>query len=606
MKKIIIPLLIVLNILAVYQSNAQIQRNRDFKSAKERGTDVIEYINIMDINWDKALLAYQVVYKLQKTIDPNTKKLKNPCNCNYKDWQDNPYSGVYYAVYDLNKGKELKRFYVLKSAYEPKDCSNMDKANENALAFLNYTKPLGLKIVWNQFVPFVFMNRDFSDNYGKVDDLNFSFGYKNMVSNGTNYTSGSVKVNGNDIFEVKQFEEQSNDGKGDFLFERVYGKYDKYLVLYEYFWQDDKGSPKLQVVDFSPVFDKKALNNQTSEVKQNTNGIIGKYRYLSQIFSEKDEFYPELVKYFKKINGEVTSEKQIAEIFDLRNLLLKYATEKTEDFYYGKGENSPVLWEKAEKELISVGFMPVYGEGMFSYLDKALILKDAINKYASEAFKLKLFFEEEYAKNSGGEYPYSALEDQFEAFNYAYKLYSNYSDTKYYKEIKNDFRSLLLDFVDLHKVGEMCYAGNLYFADYPWMADCDLPLKFQEKFPDNKFTFLFEKLQNNMSEFNPQLSVYLIVVEELNTQMRKDEGYMNYEQRIVDEKLNKLFNYWENGIDVVHSVKITDLKTEYLVYRFYSDKNKALSELKKIKKFIPSARIVKASVDENQDVIIAE
>ncbi len=303
MKKYLYLLFVILNITAIFQSKAQIQRNRDFKSAKERGTDIIEYVNIMDINWDKALLAYQVVYKLQKTIDPTTKKPKSPCNCNYKGWQDNPYSGVYYAVYDLNQGKELKRFYVLKSAYDPKDCSNMDKANENALAFLDYTKPLGLKIEWNKFKPFTFMNRVFLDNHGKVGDLNFSFSSINNEYDDVGYTLGGINVNGKDIFGINQ--DHLNGGKGKFLFERVYANDDKYLVLYEYFWQDDKGSPKLQVLDFSPVFEKNPLDKELVDLfisyePNNKYFLKGNYNVKtpyswSLIVKNNDKIYPNTI-----------------------------------------------------------------------------------------------------------------------------------------------------------------------------------------------------------------------------------------------------------------------------------------------------------------------
>lgn len=339
------------------------------------------------------------------------------------------------------------------------------------------------------------------------------------------------------------------------------------------------------------------LKTETDALAEPKSNIIEKYEYLHDIFSEQDSLYSVFISYLDALNGEVTSEKQIKNIFLLRNKLKNYASQKVEKYYYSKGENNYKLWQKVEKEIKSIGYLPVYAEGMYVDLSDAQILTEQMNKYASEAFKLNIKFDNEYAKSMGGEYPYVALEEYFNAFEPAYELYSKYKNTEYYKNIKERFADIIIQFADIHKLDNeqgMCFEGGLHYNAYPWTTTCNLAELFVKRFPKTSFTKAFQKLKNNMSSFNYKEEVYLVVTDVI----------MN--NNIFEKAKEKQFKYLEDGIDVAHSVYFKNNENKnviYLVYRFYSDKNEADEALGIIKQDLKDSKIVTLKINENGKII---
>ena len=254
MKKFVALLVFYFSVFSLL--NAQIVRDREFYDFDSPFASTISYFNVLDINWDKGLVAFNAQYKLPEIEDVSGEgNTQEPCNCYYQGWEKFPGEGLYYGVYDLNKGEVLKTFYVLKSAYKTEDCSTLDEANKNADAYLAYCKSLGLNIEWGKYKPFTDMNRYFDNNYGDWDDLHFKADYVNVEAAEAYYTYAYLFVNDENVFTVSQKEDWSMGSRGKFLFERIYSKGSKYFLFYEYFWQSGYDAPDLQVYDFTPVFD---------------------------------------------------------------------------------------------------------------------------------------------------------------------------------------------------------------------------------------------------------------------------------------------------------------------------------------------------------------
>ncbi len=326
---------------------------------------------------------------------------------------------------------------------------------------------------------------------------------------------------------------------------------------------------------------------------EQTVDIFSDLEILPEIFKKDDAVYEKFSKYMSELRSNITSEKGIIAVLKLQdtykenfyNLLYQYFNTE------GGGNMSSDAWQKVEKELKSIGFIPIYTEGDFVYMEKSEILKDEINKYASEPFKLKIEFDNNYNKALGGEYPYSALDQYFDAFESGYKLFVKYPETDYYKNIEDKFTDILIMFTDIHKVKNECFEGELHAEFYPWSTICNLPDLFTERFPNTVFTPVFEKIKENMSEFsNPKEPIYLIVTDIFDGK----KAYLSGR--------NKVWEYLKKGIDVVHSIKVKNKEAEdvyYVTYRFYSDKTKADNALNKIKETLNNAEIKTVQIDEN-------
>ncbi len=346
--------------------------------------------------------------------------------------------------------------------------------------------------------------------------------------------------------------------------------------------------------DTSVITENQKINIDTTQVietkdPEDENNL----KELSGILKDNSNFYKTFQDYTKMLNSEITSEDKIKTVLKARNNLISDLTPKIDNFYSSTGETNQDLWNKVEKELVSIGFNPIYAEGMFVDLDKAPVLTDKINKYASEAFRLEIEFNNNYSKALGGEYPYAGLQDYFDAFKSGYKLFNKYFETEYYKNIEDKFNEIVLEFADIHKVGNECFEGGLHTEYYPWSAPCNIPELFVKRFPNTVFTPVFKELQKDMSEITGKGTIYLVVT---NTFEGNDA---------LTSCRYKIFELMEKGIDIVHSVNIknNDGKNIYFaVYRFYSDKNKAEDALNKIKKIINDAKIVTLNMDENGTV----
>ena len=312
-------------------------------------------------------------------------------------------------------------------------------------------------------------------------------------------------------------------------------------------------------------------------------------KYIPDILKSKPKVADLFDVYYRKLTSSITNEDQIAEIFALRDSLISDLSTIIEDYYW-EHEGDYDTWDKVDVELRSVGFLPIYAEGMYMSLANAPILEDEIEKVCSTPFKLEIKFMSNYDAALGGEYPYMNLSEYFDAFGYGEKLYNEYKQTKYYKDIEAEFIELLRDFTDIHNVTDIqtCCVFDFNADFYPFGADCELPQKFIKTFPNSKFKPIFEKIMQNMSYLESKTTdVYAVEIERTNDMAKGEE---------------KIFKYLEQGYDIVHLLRVKKNTEDLyiLAYRFYPDKDEAEQNMQKITKDFPDASILHIKINSEE------
>lgn len=75
-----------------------------------------------------------------------------------------------------------------------------------------------------------------------------------------------------------------------------------------------------------------------------------------------------------------------------------------------------------------------------------------------------------------------------------------------------------------------------------------------------------------------------------------------------DEAANKIFDYLNKGIDIVHQIILNqeDLEKYYVAYRFSSNEEVANADLTYIKPKVPGAKIIKVNFFEDEKSVIIE
>jgi hypothetical protein len=101
---------------------SQVEKKRDFDSSPYPNTIEASDFIVLDINFDKNLVAFKHVFKLATVTDEMGEISQQACNCRYIGMDSIPYSGVVLGVYDLTKQEYLKIFTIYNAAYEIEDC----------------------------------------------------------------------------------------------------------------------------------------------------------------------------------------------------------------------------------------------------------------------------------------------------------------------------------------------------------------------------------------------------------------------------------------------------------------------------------------------------
>jgi len=328
-----------LNLFFSFSASAQISRNRDYYTNTEQYEITNLFFNVLDINWDKGLVAYQQIYQVADIVSPDG-DVQTPCDCKYVGWDDYSKIGIIYGVYDLNKGKVLKDFYVLKSVYDPNECSSKENISNIVDDFLDYCKSSDLRIIWGEFEPFTDMNRYFGNNNVQFGDIYLKGTYVNNSYDGVGYTLGDLYINSEVAFSINQKESHIMGSAGKYLFERVYSKGNKYFLFYEYFWESGFDAPNLTVFDFTPFF---KIEKKNQEIIDAFTSLPEKFLFGAKYLLDDENLVLNVDKYYLK--GQIDfvpfiSDFVFEKIFLDKNVYLLYQN------YYDPEEEPVIQYSK--------------------------------------------------------------------------------------------------------------------------------------------------------------------------------------------------------------------------------------------------------------------
>ena len=332
------------------------------------------------------------------------------------------------------------------------------------------------------------------------------------------------------------------------------------------------------------------------EVEKENSLYYKNFKYLPNI-TDTIVANRKIINYVEVLLGEVTSEAQILQALDKRDSLFFDMEMIISEYYYTSGEENYEEWAAVEEELLKLGFICIYAEGMYGALDNAPILEEAIEKYASEPLKLFIKFNNLYAATKGGEYPYLTVRELIPTIVTGEELLSKHKNSEYAKKITEDMMGIISRYTDYHKVtgtvgfeSDCCYSG-LTYDFWPFAHACGEIEFFIEEYPNSMFYEPIKKIFEYPSSIdvseNGDRIAYIIVTD-------KSETWTTGKTQI--------WNYLLEGKDIPHLILLfkngdTENNEWYVAYRFFSDKPEADNALEKAKKLVPKSYMIEATLD---------
>lgn len=289
-----------------------------------------------------------------------------------------------------------------------------------------------------------------------------------------------------------------------------------------------------------------------------------------------------LKKYMTMLKGKINSEEEIIEIFELRKKIIAELDELIYEYLSQNGEYDHDL----EQALNYYGMQGTYAEGMYFGLDVAPVLEKEIKEYASEEFNLNIAFNNAVATAYQSEYPYDSMVDEMEIVKIGEKIMKKYPRSETAEKIEEEFMRAVWVFTDFHVVthsgrdDETYIVGGLDVDMYPAGSYKGNFEAYVKELPNSKYTKVIQAILDNPSEISYENTpVYLVTVD-----IESDSDKTN----------EKLFNFVDSGIDIPHRIIVRrGDKADYaLVYRFFSDKEKADKALDFIKQTHEDAEII--------------
>jgi hypothetical protein len=243
-------------------------------------------------------------------------------------------------------------------------------------------------------------------------------------------------------------------------------------------------------------------------------------------------------------------------------------------------------WEKYDHEFGLIGISTIFAEGMLAGFAEGPVLEETISRIASEPYRLYIKLVDAYARSYGHEYTYMDLKPEMEAIEIAEELTARFPESKYSESAKQTLYKALLPLTDWHILlpddltliersdyHPFCIVGDLDKNTFPCWTDIGEPKRFLEAYPRSRFHGVVARIVAEPSEIWGNKSVHLIIVDECQDK---------------ESAQNLILNYLLNGIDIPHLIK---LESYVVVYRFFSDQDKAKAALERIRKIKPNATI---------------
>lgn len=257
--------LFLITAITFYSVNvfSQSVKDREFQDVPYPiSISTIEF-TVLDINFDKKLLAFKHVFDLRTAYYDDGETYKEACDCNYSGMNDNPKAGVVLGVYDLSTQEYLKTFTIYNAAYEKSECFDFKTSSENLEAAKKYFIEKGLDIS-KKPEPI-----EFEDNMLTASGVTFVFS-NDRTMNDEDMTemitvSKLIAMVGSSetIHTVNQTDSYIMASGGDTFYKAAYKK-DGKIVLMSIFIHNSAmaGATTCESYQFSPVFDLKELKNR--------------------------------------------------------------------------------------------------------------------------------------------------------------------------------------------------------------------------------------------------------------------------------------------------------------------------------------------------------
>lgn len=292
-----------------------------------------------------------------------------------------------------------------------------------------------------------------------------------------------------------------------------------------------------------------------------------------------------------QIPSIIMEEKDIKRVISMRDSLisrLQYGF--LEEYYYKELADKEDKQIELGKELEKIGIKPVYAEGMYAGLTESPILTDKIEELASEEFKIYIAFQQASANSLGTEYTYVDLKPEVEMVILAEKLRKDFPKSEYIKLTEDVYLDAISPLTNVHASeheGITTYiVGGMQADVYPGWTEISNHKYFVEKYPKSKLVPIVDSIMSNISTINSEEdTIFTIVTDFVDT-------YSQARKMASD--------YILAGKDIPHfsEIKTPNGKKIALIYRFYSNSEKAKSQLEKAKKLHSQAKIVKISAED--------
>lgn len=252
MKKITVYLIIT---FVTFSTFSQTTKKRAFTDVPyPNDIKTIEF-TVLDINFDKQLVAFKHVFNLQTVYDEDGNIYQEPCNCNYTGMQNNPLAGVVLGVYDLSNQQYLKTFIIYNPAYEKSDCYDYSSSSKNLDAAKKFFSENNLDIT-KKPTPLYF-----SDDKLTIEGITFT--YDNAMNTDDETMGEMITIsklygfykNKKVLFTVYQDDYYIMASGGKTYYKAAYKEGDKIVFLsrFDYF-SHLAGETDKQTYQFSPIF----------------------------------------------------------------------------------------------------------------------------------------------------------------------------------------------------------------------------------------------------------------------------------------------------------------------------------------------------------------
>ncbi len=210
---------------------------------------------VLDINFNKQLVAFKHVFKLPTIYDETGEVYQQPCNCHYVGMEKQPFAGVVLGVYDLKTQKYLKVFTIYQAAYDTSECMNYNKSKENLAEVKEYFKTHDLDITQKP-TPLYFSTD--KENSLIIDGIKFS-AISERLDDSQEFlyaTMSKLYANGDLIYIIEQEDHFEMASGGEIRYIAAYRNKNKVVFLNLFHHTNNMaGDADADIYHFSPIFD---------------------------------------------------------------------------------------------------------------------------------------------------------------------------------------------------------------------------------------------------------------------------------------------------------------------------------------------------------------